>query len=297
MTMANIGLIGIGRMGAALARALVASGGRSGFRLTCLASRRPEAASALIAQLGSEVQAVDPAEVLDHAEWVVLAVPDAAASTLCMALPWRPGHVALCTAGALDLSVLQSARSRGAAIATFHPLQAFGEGAGLSAFAGIHVGIEAQPPALDRKLAALCAQLGAQPLSLTGVDRAAYHAAAVLASNYVVALHAAAARAFELAGVAPERARQALAPLTQGAATNIAAETGAASDAQALARALTGPVARGDVASVERHLQRLSGDAELLALYRALGRQLLTLPLSISAGARAALAALFGPSG
>ena len=93
-----------------------------------------------------------------------------------------------------------------------------------------------------------CTALGASPLDLSGVDRARYHAAAVLASNYVIALHEAAARAFELAGLPRKAARGALAPLTLGAANALAGLP--------LEQALTGPLARGDVGRSSATSQR-----------------------------------------
>jgi predicted short-subunit dehydrogenase-like oxidoreductase (DUF2520 family) len=123
--------------------------------------------------------------------------------------------------------------------------------------------------------------LGARVLRLEGVDRAGYHAAAVFASNYLVALHAAAAEAFAVAGLPPEAAAPALSPLTARAADNVARLP--------LAEALTGPLARGDRQTIERHLRALEASPQLSSLYRALGRQLLSLPLELPEATRAAL--------
>ena len=128
--------------------------------------------------------------------------------------------------------------------------------------------------------------LGAEPLHLAGVDRAAYHTAAVFASNYLVALYVAAARSFELAGLPAESARAALLPLSQGTLDNLRSLPAA--------QALTGPVARGDVQTVEGHLQALQGDGALRQLYRGLGAALLRLPLGLGARARDRLKALLG---
>jgi predicted short-subunit dehydrogenase-like oxidoreductase (DUF2520 family) len=165
-----------------------------------------------------------------------------------------------------------------------HPLQAFPPSAGAERFQGIHMGIEADGPELERELQNIVRTLGATPFSLQGVDRTAYHAAAVFTSNYVVALHVAAARSWELAGLPASAARAALAPLTAGASLAIAQNE--------LPAALTGPLVRGDVATLAAHLQGLAHQPELLALYRSLGRQLLTLPLPLEDTTRAELSAL-----
>ena len=126
-------------------------------------------------------------------------------------------------------------------------------------------------------------------MRLEGVDRAGYHAAAVLASNDVVALMAAAAPrlgARRAAGGGGPRA--ALAPLMLAAAANVRALP--------LERALTGPVARGDVATVERHLAALARGAGARASSTArLALELLALDLGHDAGTARALRALLAP--
>ena len=133
-------------------------------------------------------------------------------------------------------------------------------------------------------LAGIATDLGARTVPLAGVDRALYHAAAVLIANDAVALAAAATRAWTLAGLPQDAAREALAPLLLGAASSIAALP--------LAEALTGPLARGDIATVERHLDALARDPTLAALYRALAAELLRLPLAHSEATAARLRAL-----
>lgn len=272
-----IGIVGFGRLGSALAQALANLG------YSVLVTSR-SAAPRELAELVSGVRWLPFAQLAAEAELVFLAVPDSAIANACAALPVRPDSAVVHTCGALGLDALQAARARGAAVGVFHPLASFGRGAGLSHFAGVAIGIEAEAP-LDARLETIARQLGGAAFSLRGVSRPAYHAAAVLASNYVVALHVAAARAFSLAGLPAEQARVALAPLTRSAADNIAREP--------LVDALTGPVARGDVETVAQHLRALDVDAPLASVYRALGRELLRLPLSISEAARVALVALF----
>jgi predicted short-subunit dehydrogenase-like oxidoreductase (DUF2520 family) len=126
--------------------------------------------------------------------------------------------------------------------------------------------------------------LGASSVSLRGVDRARYHAAAVLASNYVVALHVAAAQAWALAGLPAAQARSALAPLTLGAADQVRR--------MPLEAALTGPLARGDVETIAKHLHALAQAPELRELYQRLGKTLLALPLSLPPERRARVEAL-----
>src|SRR5262249_6058829 len=109
-------------------------------------------------------------------------------------------------------------------------------------------------------------------LRLDGADRTLYHAAAVFASNFAVALLLAARRAWTLAGLPEAEARAVLAPLLAGAAANAAALP--------LERALSGPLLRGEADTLSRHLDKLQRAPELADLYRALSVQLLALELN-----------------
>ena len=112
--------------------------------------------------------------------------------------------------------------------------------------------------------------LGARAVFLEAGNLALYHAGAVMASNYVVALADTAQSLLIKAGVPADQALPILIPLLQSVVQNLA-QLG-------LPGALTGPVARGDVESVERHIGTLEARApELVALYRLVGRDVLRL--------------------
>lgn len=263
-----MGVLGLGRLGSCLARALHAA------QLTpvALASRRRSVAEQLASELpGAQVMDVDA--LAQATDVLFIAVPDASLRSVCEGMPLTAANALVHLSGVHALDVLSAAADRGAQVGALHPLQAFPQHAGVERFRGIHAGVEASCASLRAQLEQTARALGAVPFSLQGVDRAAYHAAAVFASNYVVALHAAAAEVWRRAGLAPETARSALAPLTLGAAQAISERE--------LPLALTGPLARGDVASVSRHLDALQDDPARAALYRALARELLLLPLSL----------------
>ena len=129
--------------------------------------------------------------------------------------------------------------------------------------------------------------LGGVALHLDSTQMASYHAAAALASNYVVAAVDAAAAVLALAGVPPADAAQALVPLARGAIDNIAA--------RGTVGGLTGPVRRGDAITVQRHLDALRAQPELAEIYRALARRALDMASRIDgpeAPDRAGLAAI-----
>ncbi|TAK76118.1 MAG: DUF2520 domain-containing protein [Dehalococcoidia bacterium] len=267
--MLAIGVLGAGRLGSALAAALVAAGaGR-----VAIGARRLDAVRTLASTL--KIEAAPPATLVERCDLVFLTVPDTAIESTAETLPWRPGQAAVHCSGALGLDVLRAAAGRKASTGCFHPLQTFpaegttSEAPGL--FRGITCGVESSDAPLSARLEAIAAGLGARVIRLEGVDRALYHAAAVLVSNDVVALAAAARRVWARAGLPAESGREALAPLLVAAAGNVSRLSPE--------EALTGPVARGDVATVERHLRALEVEPELREVYRRLALELLQLDL------------------
>ena len=265
-----IAIVGAGRLGASLALALFGLG----YRVAAVASRDPEAATRLAGRIdGAQTRTL--ADVPAASDLLFLTAPDREIAALARSIEWRTGQGAVHCSGALGLDVLAPALEAGGLVGCFHPIQSFPDRDGTPGrFSGITAGVEAAPP-LDATLEAIAGDLGARAVRLEGVDRALYHAAGVLASNDVVALAAAAARAWRLAGLPPDGARAAVAPLLVGATGTV----GGLPPGASLPDALTGPVARGDVETVERHLRALAADADLLELYRRLGAELLGLDL------------------
>lgn len=256
--------MGTGRLAWSLAPALV----RAGYAITAVSSHSVEGSVPLARALGPSTRSVTNAkDVLDTAELVFLTVPDAIIRPVADSLPWQPRHLAVHCSGALSLDALSAAAAAGAETGTFHPIQSFpSRRPEPERFTNIYCGIEATG-SLESLLDHITRALGAHSLSLAGVNRSLYHAAAVFASNDVIALMSAASRTWALAGLPPDVARVALAPLLTASAVNIAALD--------LASALTGPIARGDTGTIRAHLDALSAEPELRDLYRQLGVELL----------------------
>lgn len=276
----RIGFIGAGRLAASLAAGLQAGG----YCVTAIASTEQRSAEALAIAVGADA-APTAQHVADAADLVFLTVPDSAIAGVAQEAQWRARQAVVHCSGALGLEVLSPAADAGALTGCFHPLQSFPSREGdPGRFQGITCGIEA-PAELAIALERMATSLGADVVRLEGVDRAKYHAAAVFVSNYVVSLVAAAERVWEQSGLLKAAARPALAPLLVGAAQNVAEHE--------LAEALTGPVARGDIATVERHLAALD-DPSLRVLYSRLASELLTLDLHHSPEVSSRLLALLG---
>ncbi|MFL5827887.1 MAG: DUF2520 domain-containing protein [Thermoleophilaceae bacterium] len=232
----TIAVVGSGRLGTALARAL----NTAGFEV--------------IGPLGRGERAA--------ADAVILCVPDsqipAAAAAMAGCAP-LVGH----TSGATPLSALEPS---GGEHFGLHPLQAFTGGEGPERFAGAGCAVAASSEGSLAAATAIARALGMRPFELADEDRAAYHAAASIASNFLVALESAAETAARGAGLEPERARELLAPLVRATVENWV-ELGPE-------RALTGPVARGDELTVAKQRAALREHApELLPLFDALAAQ------------------------
>ena len=207
--------------------------------------------------------AADAAAVCESATAALLCVPDDAIRDVCATVvgceqpPALVGHVS----GASTLEVLSTAADHGCATFSIHPLQTFANES--TSVQGVPAAATGSDQAAESFAAALAERLGMQPFAVPEEKRASYHAAASIASNFLVALEESAAELLTEAGI--EDARELLAPLVLRTAANWAERGG---------DALTGPIARGDEATIERHRAALAETApELLPLYEALAAQ------------------------
>jgi len=231
---------------------------------------------------------------LDRIGVVIVAVSDDAIGSCADALARTGalglGHAALHLSGALTHDVLAPLGALGVATASMHPLAALGPDplAASRRFRGATFSLEGDLAAVG-VADAVVRRLGGTPVTLPPELKALYHAGAVFASGSVVTLLAVAVRLLEQAGVAPDAALPGLLALTRGTLDDVAA--------RGPAGALTGPAARGDVATVRHHLATLShADA---GLYRAVARETLRLARAagLDAGRAAKLEALLREAG
>jgi predicted short-subunit dehydrogenase-like oxidoreductase (DUF2520 family) len=270
-------LLGAGGAATALGVALAAAG----IPVAAVWSRRRERAQ----RLPGAHAFPDPQEAAEQGALVVLAVPDTVIAPLCARLRWRPDQAVVHLAGAYGRELLEAAARAGAETGAFHPLQTFAGEADPAAWRGVGVAIDADPP-LAAELAALAHRLGAQPFALDPVQRPLYHAAAAIAANGLVGLVGVAAGLLgQATGLERAQAVRHLLPLLRGVLANL--------ERLGLPQALTGPVARADRTTLERHVAALAQAApESLALYRSLCGVLLPLARERAAGDPERLAAL-----
>lgn len=259
--------VGAGRAGSALATGFV----QAGHRVTAIHSRTAEHAERLAAACGAVV-AHSAAGVVLLADITFLTVPDSEIAIVTAAI--ADSGVSLGGRSLVHCSATTGPAAMGAAglvgaqLGVFHPLQALAGAASASLLRGSTFALEA-PPALHEQLTALVDDLGGHSLDLPVEARALYHAAAVLVGNTPLALLARATILLEEAGIDGDIAHRALAALLAGAVHN-AVGTGPAA-------ALTGPVVRGDAATVARHLEVLAADPTTRELYRRLSLETLGL--------------------
>jgi len=261
-----VGIIGPGRAGVGLALALA----RAGYTVRLHGRRKKAVPKPLELTVGPADVAPPPAW-LSQAGVVILAVRDDAIPPLADALARgggvRPEHVVLHLSGVQGQEALGSLVPSRAALGSLHPLQTIADPKRApERLKGAWAAVEGMPRAVDAA-ERLARALGMRPFRLTGKTKAIYHAGAVFASNYFVVVEAVAQRLLRHAGLSEVEAWQALRPLVEGTLENLLHEQPK--------DALTGPVARGDDATIRRHLASLTKDDALL--YRALGRAALEL--------------------
>lgn len=258
---ATVGILGAGRAGLSIGVALA----RAGYVVHLHGRRAKPVPPPLTLSTGRL-----PAW-LSQVDVIILAVPDdavrAVAADAAGAGLVHRGQVVLHLSGALGREVLSPLEPSGAALGSLHPLQTLSDPeTAPERLRGAVATVVGDPRAVELA-AALARAVGMEPVPIAAGQKPLYHAAAVVASNFMVTLAGVAQRLFLGAGLTEDAARKALAALMAGAVENVRTAGPRV--------ALTGPVARGDVETIRRHLAVLRGeDAEL---YRTVSRAALEL--------------------
>lgn len=236
-------MVGAGQVGRVLGKLFAGAGA---FAVQDVLTRSEATALDALGFMGGG-RAAPGYDGLRAADAWMLAVGDDQIAPVCEALAQRgllDGALVFHCSGAKSSSELDAARLRGAAVASVHPVRSFADPAAVAAdFAGTFCGVEGDAAALDQLLPALEA-IGARPVAIDAAAKTVYHAASVFASNYLVTVMDAALRAYQAAGIPEPVARELARPLATEALANVFRIGPEA--------ALTGPVARGDMATVAR---------------------------------------------
>lgn len=270
----TVSIVGAGRLGGALALALAACH----YSVEALVSRRLSQARRVANLLGPRTISLTQTQLarLPPSDLILIATPDDLIGSVAQQLAstnkeLQGNRTVLHTSGALSSKVLSPLADRGIETGSLHPLVSISDPtAGSRDLRGAFFCVEGSR--IARRMARqVVSDLGGYAFSLKPQNKALYHAAAVLASGHVTALFDIATEVLADCGVSRRRAREVLLPLLQSAVTNLAR--------MEPALALTGTFARGDVATVARHLAVLEEQAApaALAAYVLLGRRSLAL--------------------
>lgn len=262
-TKPRISIVGAGNLACALAKALL----RAGYKIDQIISRDGGAslrrARRLAPEVGASVEVAKREQLRADVIW--FCVPDAAIAVAAEALKgagnWR-GRVALHSSGALTSDALAELRRRGALVASVHPLMTFVRGS-RPELAGVPFAIEGDRSAV-RVAREIVLGLRGQPVSILKRNKEAYHAWGMFASPLLTALLAATERVAAAAGVRRNLARERMLPILKQTLENYAT-LGAP-------QSFSGPIVRGDVETVQKHLATLRAVPGAREVYVALAR-------------------------
>jgi predicted short-subunit dehydrogenase-like oxidoreductase (DUF2520 family) len=265
-TKPHIAIVGAGNLAGALAVSLHAAGYGIEQIIVRGSTASLRRARRLAREVGASVAVITGARIPQEVIW--FCVPDAAiaraAQSLAAATQWK-GKVALHSSGALTSDQLAGLRRLGASVASVHPLMTFVRGS-RPLLAGVPFGIEGDRNAV-RAARAIVFALRGQAFSIRKEQKEAYHAWGTFASPLLTALLAASERVAMAGGVDRNAARKRMMPILRQTLENYAR--------LGPAESFSGPIARGDVAIVAKHLEVLRGIPETRDIYTALARSAL----------------------
>jgi predicted short-subunit dehydrogenase-like oxidoreductase (DUF2520 family) len=271
----TVAFIGAGRMGGALAIAL----NRRGYEVRAMVARSRENAQRIAELFDSEREtlALSASELdkLPETQILIIAAPDDSIADIAKQLAAQStlqnkvnniSPIALHLSGALSSEILSPLRAQNFAVGSMHPLVSVSDAAaGALQFRGAYFCVEGDAEAVEtaRKIVA---DLGGNVFTIETQNKTLYHAAAVLTAGHTVALFDAAVELLKICGLSADEAQKTLVPLLASVVKNLSAQTPEQS--------LTGTFARGDAATVEKHLAALTRSEqtrEALEIYKLLG--------------------------
>jgi predicted short-subunit dehydrogenase-like oxidoreductase (DUF2520 family) len=260
----SLNIVGAGHVGRVLGRLFAA---RGVFDVKEVLTRSPQSAHDAVAFIGAGRAASDIAQLQTADVWM-LAVGDDQIEPVCAALVQAgllDKAVVFHCSGAKASGALAAAAQSGALTASVHPVRSFADPQAVAAsFDGTFCGVEGDAGALAQLGPAFTA-IGARLVPIDAAAKTVYHAASVFASNYLVTVLDTALRAYQSAGIPPEIARELARPLATETLDNVFRLGPEA--------ALSGPIARGDFATVARQLAAVTQwDDASGALYDALAQ-------------------------
>lgn len=259
----TVAIIGLGKVGTAVGFLLRSAG----YRVRAIADMSPAALQKAATYTGGCLCA-KASEAASQADCTIITTGDDVIANVCNEImregAIRPHGKVIHMSGACGLDVLGSARRAGAYTASIHPIQSFADVSGaIKNIPGSTFGITADEEIREWALQ-LVKDLGGAPFFVPEGDKPLYHAAACIASNYLVALIHTVEEIYLTIGLDREEAIRSIWPLVKGTLSNI--------EAKGTMLSLTGPIVRGDAGTIRRHVAVLEKKLpSLLPMYRELG--------------------------
>ncbi|MCX7745613.1 MAG: DUF2520 domain-containing protein [Clostridia bacterium] len=262
----KIGIIGAGKVGSSLATGLK----KNGFTVSGLYSRRDEPVKMLSDYLGIPYEN-NLVKTVQDADILLIAVSDSNISHIALEIsdPLKMLNIKdktfIHVSGALSSEELEVLAQHGGYTASLHPIQTFADSLeGWRGLYGIYYGFEGNEKAL-KVCERITDSFGGKIIKIKKDEKKIYHAALCILSNYMVALSYAAENLFESIGVDRKICMEAFMPIIKRTVSNI--------ETLGSLSALTGPISRGDIGTVETHLWTLKErNPEVLEVYKTLGK-------------------------
>jgi predicted short-subunit dehydrogenase-like oxidoreductase (DUF2520 family) len=267
----KLGFIGTGTVGTALAIRL----NDRGYPVVTASSKNGISSKNLAQKIEGCKAADSNQAVADAAELVFITTPDGVIPQVATEVKWHEGQSVVHCSGADSTETLEPARKLGAQAGTIHPLQTFASvDQAIENIPGSTFAVEAEEP-LKSTLRDIATTLKGDFIELKAEDKVLYHAAAVIACNYLVTLVKLATDLWQTFDVPTNQAAKALLPLLRGTINNI--------ENVGIPGCLTGPLARGDTGTITKHIEAMKKTApDVLPTYLELGRQ--TVPVALAKG-------------
>lgn len=260
--METFAIIGLGKVGSSIGCLLK----QAGYNIVAVVDQSEETLRKNIVYTGGKPFS-NPSEIDVDAACFIITTGDDQIQKACEELSPRlkADSVVIHMSGAGGLDLLQPARRAGAKTGSIHPLQTFSDiETAIGSLAGTVYGITVDPD-LENWANRLVRAIGGVPFFVDNRDRALYHAAACIVSNYFVSLMYMAEEIYRILGLDAKEARRAFWPLLMGTLHNI--------EQKGSVPSLTGPIARGDLGTLEKHLEAIRDQMpSLLSVYGELGK-------------------------
>lgn len=270
MSIFNVAIIGVGRVGGALALAL----SEKGYEIKQLVARRREKAEEIAELIEPRPQIINSDELEKvSADVVFITTQDSEISVVAKNLTEKLDHlpVVFHTSGSLSSTVLKSLCDGGCETASIHPLVSISNSQlGATRFKNAYFCVEGDPEAVNIAKQ-IVDDLEGTSFSIETKNKTLYHASAITACGHLVALVSAAVEMLSKCGLSEEKSQEILMPLIVSTVQNLSVQTPA--------EALTGTFARADVEAMQKHLQILNENSapELSEIYKMLGSRSLQL--------------------